>query len=68
MVMLASLQAFARYWRSVAAVGTFVSLLELGLRGEVRHNCLIEVLRIYGWGAPFYKMEKEGFAEDVEDG
>ena len=49
-------------------MGTFVSLLELGFRWEVRHNCLIEILQIYVWGAPFYKMEKEGFAEDVEDG
>ena len=66
--MLARLQALDPYRRSVAAVFTFVSLLELGLRGEVRHDDLIGILQIYAWGSSFYKMEEKALGEEVEDG
>lgn len=48
-------------------MGTFVSLLELGLRWEIRHGCLIRFLRIYVRGVIVDRVGDKALEEDEED-
>lgn len=59
MVALARLDVSDRYRRGHPGVNTFVSLFELGLRGEVRHDCSMRILPIYVWAASVYRVERK---------